>query len=123
LGLSKAYRLKNWRDFRTVYQRGGRYSSPHLILRVLKQTSENQIKPSQPSRFGLSVSKKVSKKAVIRNQIKRQLRRAIQELLPIISNSWQVVIVVRSEAIECNYEHFLRELKQLLIKAEIIYGH
>lgn len=123
MGLSKAYRLKNWRDFRAVYQQGGRYASSHLLLRVLEPAANNPPKPSQPSRFGLSVSKKVSKKAVIRNQIKRQLRRVIQELLPQITNGWQIVIVARPNAIECKYEHFLRELKQLLIKARIIYGH
>lgn len=123
MGLPLAHRLKNWQDFRAVYQLGGRYSSPHLVLRCLKPKQDHRDNSSYNSRFGISVSKKVSKKAVIRNQIKRQLRRAIRELLPQIENGWQVVIVVRPGSVQCKYEHFLRELKQLLIKAEIIYGH
>jgi ribonuclease P protein component len=123
LGLPLVRRLKSWRDFRAVYQRGGRYSSPHLVICFLAQTPENHHDREYITRFGLCVSKKVSKKAVIRNQIKRQLRRAIRELLPLVNQGWKVIIIVRPASRECKYEHFLRELEQLLIKAEIIYGH
>jgi ribonuclease P protein component len=88
----------------------------------------NNVRESSPSlvsatRFGISISQKVSKKAVIRNRIKRQIRSAIRELLPHLSPGWKVVIVVRPSAVECKYEHFLRELKQLLVKAKIVNGH
>ena len=76
-----------------------------------------------PTRIGISIGKKVSKKAVIRNRIKRQIRAALRKLLPYISPGWQIVVVVKPEATECQYEHFLRELKQLLVKAEVINGH
>jgi ribonuclease P protein component len=66
---------------------------------------------------------KVSKKAVIRNRLKRQIRAVIRELLAEIQPGWRVIVVVRPNAVGCNYEHFLRELKQLLVKANIIHGH
>ena len=34
-----------------------------------------------------------------------------------------MIIIVRSNATECEYEDFLRELEKLLIKAEVLYGH
>jgi ribonuclease P protein component len=76
------------------------------------------------SRFGIAVSKKVSKKAVIRNRIKRQIRAVIRTLLPIIDPDWNIIVVVLPSAVMCKYEHFLRELEQLFKEAEIIHhGH
>lgn len=123
MGLPQAHRLKRRQDFQKVYRQGGRYSSPHLIIRTLFESCEENSLYSQGSWFGISVSQKVSKKAVIRNRIKRIIRQAIRELLPQMKAGWKVVIVVRPGSLECKYEHFLRELKQLLIKAEIINGH
>lgn len=46
------------------------------------------------SRFGLMVSLKVSKKAVIRNKTKRQLRAIIEKELPLLKKGKDVVIIV-----------------------------
>ncbi|MGK7933519.1 MAG: ribonuclease P protein component [Microcystaceae cyanobacterium] len=123
MGLPKANRLKNHRTFRQVYQQGKVYKSSHLVLRTLYGGLKSPESAPLASRFGITISRKVSKKAVIRNRLKRQIRSAIRTLLPQILPGWQVVIIVRRYAIECKYEHFLRELKQLLIEAEIIYGY
>jgi ribonuclease P protein component len=123
VGLQKANRLRNRRDFQTVYQQGIRRSSLHLILRALSSVKSEETTHKIVSRFGISISLKVSKKAVVRNRIKRWIKAAIRELMPQIDRGWKVVIVVRSNAVECKYEHFLRELKQLLTNAKIINGH
>jgi ribonuclease P protein component len=47
----------------------------------------------------------------------------MQELLPLLPGGWQIVIVVKPNAIECGYGQFLQELKQLLINAEVINGY
>ena len=118
MALPRVNRLKSWRDFQAVYQHGIRHSSEHLNLRgLLEKESENV------PRFGISISKKVSKKAVIRNRIKRQIRSAIREILPKIAPGWRIVVGVKPGATECKYEHFLRELKELLVKAKIINGY
>ncbi|MGL5876882.1 MAG: ribonuclease P protein component [Xenococcaceae cyanobacterium] len=123
MGLQKANRLRNRRDFQTVYQQGIRRSSSHLILRALSSVKSEEATQEIVSRFGISISLKVSKKAVVRNRIKRWIKAAIRELMPQLDRGWKVVIVVRSNAVECKYEHFLRELKQLLTNAKIINGH
>jgi ribonuclease P protein component len=74
------------------------------------------------SRFGISISKKVSKFAVVRNRLKRQIKAALRSLLPQLQPGWTVVIVVRSSLVECNYWQILRELEQLLLKSEVIRG-
>ena len=122
MALPLVHRLKKRRDFQAVYQQGIRRYSRHLKLRALFIPPDPE-KAKSPTRIGISISQRVSKKAVVRNRIKRQIRAAMMELLPYMATDWLIVVVVRSEAIECKYEHFLRELKQLLIKAEIIHGH
>jgi ribonuclease P protein component len=75
------------------------------------------------TQIGISISQKVSKRAVVRNRIKRQIRSAIQQLLPEIPQGWKIVIVVKPTATQCDYEQFLQELKQLLKKSEVVNGH
>jgi len=123
VGLPKANRLKHHRDFRTVYERGKTYRGDYLILKVLYISPTILGSPSSPTRLGISISQKVSKKAVVRNRLKRQLRSVIRELLGTIRQGLMIIVVVRPNANECNYEHFLRELKQLLLKANIAHGH
>ena len=123
MGLPKSHRLKHWREFRAVYQKGIRLNGSYLNLRALFIPPSEAQSPLLPSRIGISISTKVSKKAVERNLIKRRIRGALQELLPKIDDGWQIVIVVRPQAIKCKYGDFLRELEQLLIKTNIINGH
>jgi ribonuclease P protein component len=130
VGLPQANRLKHWRDFQEVYQRGKRYSGSYLTLRSLSVmpksetgATEAEITLIPSTRIGISIGKKVSKKAVVRNRIKRQIRAAIREVLPQMSGGWKLAIGVKSTATKCEYEHFLRELKQLLTRAEVLHGY
>jgi ribonuclease P protein component len=78
-----------------------------------------------PTRIGISISTKVSKRAVVRNRIKRQLRAAFRRLLPRISPGWLLVVVVQPSAArqECVTQQFLQELEQLLVAAEVLNGN
>jgi ribonuclease P protein component len=89
-----------------------------------KATEQQSTTHLSPTRIGISISTKVSKRAVIRNRIKRQLRAAFRCLLPKLSLGWRVVVVVQpSAAQECDYQQFLQELEQLLAKAEVLNGN
>lgn len=112
-------RLRHRRDFSKVYQCGLRRNSTALGLRAYLRHQNTAL----PSRIGFSISQKVSKHAVIRNRIKRQLRAAFRHLLPSLRNGWDLVIVVRSDALQCGYPEFLQQLEQLLVQAEILHGN
>ncbi|MGB5714289.1 MAG: ribonuclease P protein component [Waterburya sp.] len=114
MGLPKAHRLKNRKDYRAVYAQGIRRYSPHLTLIALYVDRQEGVDCIPETRFGISISKKVSKKAVVRNRIKRQIRSAIMDNIQLIAPGGKIVIVVKPKAIECKYEHFLRELEELL---------
>jgi ribonuclease P protein component len=123
--LPQANRLRNPKDFKAVYTRGAHRKTAHLTLRALKRSDPNLVEPAEPppSRFGISISQKVSKRAVCRNRIKRQIRGVLRELLPQISPGWDIAIVVKPAAVGCNYAEFLQELEQLLAQAEVFNGH
>jgi ribonuclease P protein component len=73
--------------------------------------------------MGISISQKVSKRAVVRNRIKRQIRAAWHQFLPWLSPGWDVVIVVKPTADQCNYSEILQELEKLLVEAEVLNGY
>lgn len=131
MALPKAYRLKQRQEFSAVFQLGIKRTTPHLTLRALSPNRRQRQKPGleqpqaqmPPTRIGISIGLKVSKRSVVRNRIKRQIRAAIRQFLPSLSPGWQLVIVVKPSAVQCDYEEFLRELKQLLINAEVLNGH
>jgi ribonuclease P protein component len=93
------------------------------VLEETAPSAENT--QQQPTRIGISISTKVSKKAVVRNRIKRQLRAAFGSLLPRISPGWLIVVVVQPSAgqQECVTQQFLQELEQLLVAAEVLNGN
>ncbi len=151
MALPKPYRLRRREDFDQVYQTGIRRRATYLHLvavrnltvlpsdapLALNHSTLAQLTPKPATllpgdpvqracqdqvRFGISISKKVSKLAVVRNRIKRQIRAALRQLLPRVQPGWSVVIVVRSTVLACDYWQILQELEQLLVKGEIIRG-
>ncbi len=141
VSLPKQNRLRSSRDFGRVHRKGSRAATDHLAMRALKQKGFPDIagrlnrlnsresadgSPSAlsscfgVSSFGISISRKVSKRAVVRNRIKRQIKAIIRCYLPNISPGWQVVIVVRASAVECEFDDFLRELEYLLKKLSVL---
>ncbi|WP_009631825.1 ribonuclease P protein component [Synechocystis sp. PCC 7509] len=125
MALPKVNRLKNRHDFQTLFREGSRLKSSHLTLRALRMQTIPVKGVVNATRIGISISTKVSKRAVIRNRIKRQLRAAFRSLLPQITPGWSLVAIVQPQAVtsKCDYQQFLQELEQLLTKAEVINGH
>ncbi|HEY9726199.1 MAG TPA: ribonuclease P protein component [Chroococcales cyanobacterium] len=134
MALPQSNRLRHRREFQAVYQKGLRRSGRYLMVRGIQYDNSAVKTPPQgtlkqmkegkpPTRIGISISLKVSKKAVVRNRIKRQIRAILRQLLPQISPGWYLVVVVRPGASECEYAQFLRELKQLLAEAEVLHGY
>lgn len=118
MSLPAVYRLRDRRDFQRVYGRGTKHHSRHLILRALAPTAAAR----EPTQVGITVGRKVSRRAVVRNRIKRRIRAGLRLLLPETEPGWKLVTIVKPEAIGCTYADFLQELEQLLAKAGIWHG-
>jgi ribonuclease P protein component len=123
VSLPKPHRLRRRQDFQKVYQYGKRHQLVHLTLRSLQYLPSNTTENLPATRFGISVSKTVSKKAVTRNLLKRQVKAALRQILPQITSGWSVIIGVRPSAQGCEYVEILRELEQLLTSAGIFDGY
>ena len=123
MSLPKPHRLRRRQDFQKVYQQGKLHQQVHLTLRSLRYLPTSVTENLPATRFGISVSTKVSKKAVVRNLLKRQVKAALRQLLPQITSGWSVTIGVRPSAQGCEYVEILRELEQLLAAAEVLDGH
>ncbi|MDZ7959308.1 MAG: ribonuclease P protein component [Aulosira sp. DedQUE10] len=139
MALPKANRLKYRKDFQAVFRDGIRRHSSYFTLRALRPSSSKKSSldtaPETPkstdaahldsTKFGISISTKVSKRAVVRNRIKRQITVALYQLLPRLSPGWRLVVVVKPTAAEreCVSQQFLQELEQLLAQAEVLDGH
>ncbi|MBN3959310.1 ribonuclease P protein component [Nostoc sp. NMS8] len=139
MALPKANRLKSRKDFQAVFREGIRRHGSYLTLRALKPL--HSIKPAldtvnqttqatdsahlASTQFGISISTKVSKRAVVRNRIKRQITAALHNLLPKLSPGWRLVVIVKPTAAEskCVSPQFLQELEQLLAQAEVFDGN
>lgn len=121
MALPKQYRLTSSKQFSQVYRGGKQALTKHLVVKLMPSPEKP---PHQKcSRFGITISQKVSKRAVVRNRLKRQVRAALQVLMPRLKAGLWVVVVLRSAAIECDYWQFLRELEQLFLELEVCDGH
>lgn len=120
MALPKRYRLTHTQEFSKVYRLGKQAKTQHLAVKALQLPEQIS---GTCSRFGITVSQKVSKRSVVRNRLKRQVRAALQALIPQLKSGLWVVVVLRSAAIECDYWQFLRELEQLLSELEVFDGY
>lgn len=84
--LKKEYRLTRKKDFDKVFKEGRYYHNSGLLIKCIPNDLSY-------NRFGILVSTKVSKKAVVRNKIKRQIRAILALQLPFLKLGKDVVVV------------------------------
>jgi ribonuclease P protein component len=105
---SKNERIRNKRDYLTVYQQGVRSHSKHFTIITCRN-------PSGESRLGVTVSKKVGN-SVKRNRIKRLLREFFRLHKAQFSPVQDTVIVARGAMPALTYQDVCMELGNLLKK-------
>jgi ribonuclease P protein component len=98
-------RLLKRADFLCVQASGKKWVSKSLVLQI----ADN---PSGTTRFGLTVTKKVSKSAVVRNRIRRRLRAAAYDVIPVHSSpGHDYVLIGREETATRPYEDLTKDLE------------
>lgn len=106
-------RLKKRSDFLRLQQGGKKWISKGVIV----QSAPNE---GQGKRFGITVSKRVSKSAVERNRIKRRLRAAAADILPAgLKDNTDIVLIGRPETARRLYADLKRDLAWCLGKMDI----
>lgn len=111
--LPRAHRLTKETDFKLLAQEGQSFYSPLFTIKILKAKDAD-------SRFGVVISAKVSKKAVVRNKIKRRITEIIRLALPKIKSGFDVMILVKTVVAEKNYQEIKEDIEKLFKKANIL---
>lgn len=110
--LPKKNRLKKKKDFERIFKKGKGLNGDFLFLKIAK----NNLKES---RFGFVVSKKVSKKAVVRNKVKRRLREAVKLKLPGVKAGIDGVLITRPGIESKTFAELKETVSELFKKAKL----
>jgi len=102
--LKKENRISLNKDFDRVFKTGQSFYGKVFGLKAAK----NKL---AIDRFGILISTKISKKAVIRNRFKRQLREIIREELPKLAGGHDIVLIVLPLILDKKFE----ELRSYLV--------
>lgn len=101
--LKKENRINKNKDFDRIFKTGQSFYGRILGIKVVN----NEL---GLNRFGIMLSNKVSKKAVIRNRFKRQIREIIKNELILLKTGHDLVIIVFPLILDKNYQ----ELEELV---------
>ncbi|HET8635990.1 MAG TPA: ribonuclease P protein component [Acidobacteriaceae bacterium] len=140
--LHAARRLRDRSEFRMVYEQGTRRYSPHFVMFALSHTRTAGTQgtpdgsasasgsleagsltaeqpalplssPSAPSRFGITVSRKLGR-ATVRNRIRRRTREILRRHVEELGSGWDIVINPRRTVLEAEFALLEEELMELL---------
>lgn len=102
--LKKENRSLKRKDFEEIKRAGRYYTTPLLGMLVLSKTEQK--------RFGVVVSKKVSKKAVERNKLRRLVMKGVEENINNWPEAW-VVFLIRGVMLGKKTEEIIGEVEKL----------
>ena len=110
--LAREQRLRKSADIARVYKLGRFGNSGELQVKALlrKQTT---------TRVAVVVSKKVSKKAVVRNRIRRRLTANLAARWQTLAAGYDIVVSVRSDVSELPSPELSRKLDQCLTRCGV----
>lgn len=122
----KSQRLTNSYLIQKTIQKGDLFKSLFFVLKYLKKKDDyaNKIigfnkKKCHDIRITVIVSKKIDKRAVIRNRIKRIFRQAIINVLKRLDNlniKWYLVFFPRSNTVDMKSIDLENEIEKILFK-------
>ncbi|MBC7088546.1 MAG: ribonuclease P protein component [Tissierellales bacterium] len=110
--MKKIHRLRKNTEFKKVYVKGKNYWNRNFTLYIKK----NEL---NYTRFGIVVTKKLGK-AVVRNKIKRRLREINKNLLPYVSEGYDIVLIPKKNTLDLNYEELQKSVEHLYSLAGIL---
>lgn len=109
----KENRLQKEKDIERVFRKGKGFRENLLALKLLKNDLEE-------NRFAIVVSRKVAKKASLRNKIRRRLREAIKEKRGGARAGLDIVLVALPGLEKKEFEEIKKSLTKLFLKAKLL---
>lgn len=122
--LSRPHRLTRTRDFELLFAQGRFAGGAFVTLKFWKIVPEFEPRrelTTQDLKIGILVSKKVSKRAVIRNRLKRQIREILRGVLreKKIPAGYLLVFSVKAEAKGQTFAALEADVKAVLLRARV----
>jgi len=120
--LPQSMRLKGYKCFDLLHRSGQRYHGDFMLIRVVRAkvhllSSSCKISNYKTCRFGVAISSKVSKKAVVRNRLRRILHQHLRERLGGLDNHEDKWALLSLKPASLNQEPM-----QLLKECDILLG-
>lgn len=125
----KILTVKRRADFIDIQNNYDKKITTKDLVLLCKKTAEKYTKVTEKRRLtefiriGLTVTKKIDKRAVIRNRIKRLLREINRNLMKNYENlyvkHYDYEFIAKKTIVDCNYNDLLEEIKYLLENLKI----
>lgn len=110
--LKRESRVNLKKDFENIFKIG-KYSSGQFIgFKVAKKNFSDR-------RYGIIISKKISKKAVIRNRLKRQIRDIIEKEDINLKQGFDSILIPRKDILNKTFAETRNEIKEQLKKNKL----
>lgn len=117
-------RIKRRRDYLELQNNGkktrGRYFLLSCAPSIARKHDGEEFVPAPENRIGITVTRKVNKRAVQRNRLKRRVREIFRHLRPRMQGRNDVVVIALNGATELSNEQISREIKYLFYKAKLL---
>ena len=127
MGLPKDLRLKGHRTFKYIHKNSIKYHGKLMTFKVAKSNPETLLShkcknTSNSLRVAIAISKKVSKKAVVRNRIRRILQEWLITNIQEINNHkpYWLLVNLKFGDFHHNKDQFLEEFQNLMFKSRLI---
>lgn len=111
--LGPSRRIKKRCDYLKVQENGKKCRTKHFLLSYLA-------KDISSSRIGITVTKKVDKRAVERNRIKRRVREVFRSKRPFFAKNADVVVIALQGAAGLSFDQISRQINYLFYKSELL---
>jgi len=124
MALPKAMRLKGHRTFDYIHKNSVKYYGKLMTFKIARSNpniliSHKNINSLNNFKIGISISKKVSKKAVVRNKIRRILQDCLLKNLSQENNHrpYWLLVNLKSSNFYNNKTELLEEFQHLIFKS------
>jgi len=105
--LKKKNRITSSVAFKEIFTRGNVKENERFRIIFKKNNLDYP-------RYGIIVSAKNSKSAVQRNALKRRIRNILRDSLPVFSQGFDVVIIIKDNSINMDFLELKESLNELL---------
>ncbi|MCB0317855.1 MAG: ribonuclease P protein component [Bdellovibrionales bacterium] len=96
-------RIKKRSEFLYVQNNGAKFYSRHFLVIALENCLNT-------SRIGVTISKKIDKRATMRNRIKRRIKEVFRINRHSLVNNFDIVIIARKNANKLEFRNIEREI-------------